>query len=192
MTNINLDRFLKLDQEEKDLNKSYDKMTSQSSVNTSKHRKVKTLLLISCCKSKLSRPAQARYLYTSSFFQKSIKFAENNGFDIKIISALHGFIDLDFYLWPYDLKLQKKSDIENLKKLVIPRLMPLIQNYDRIIVIMGKNYGATMEDLLSDKKFLIVHDRRGFMGFKQLMTKLLTTTINDIFYYLNEWNSKFS
>jgi len=67
---------------------------------------VKTIILISCVKKKLSSRARARDLYVSPLFRLNIEYAHALKPDaIYILSALHGVVDLDTEVEPYELTL---------------------------------------------------------------------------------------
>ena len=61
-----------------------------------------TLLLVSCVKHKLDRPAAARELYVSDLFRKERTYAERSGLPWFIVSAEHGLVAPDEWLAPYD------------------------------------------------------------------------------------------
>lgn len=68
--------------------------------------------LISCCGPKLTRPAPARELYTSSLFVKSLDLATRRCDHVYVISALHGLLDLDHVTKPYDFTMKERSKSE--------------------------------------------------------------------------------
>lgn len=60
------------------------------------------IILVSCVKSKRSRPAAAKDLYTSSLFKKERAYAERSGKPWFILSAEHGLVAPDEWLAPYE------------------------------------------------------------------------------------------
>ena len=60
------------------------------------------LLLVTCVKEKLDRPAPARDLYTSALFKKERAYAEHSGLPWFILSAEHGLVAPDEWLAPYE------------------------------------------------------------------------------------------
>jgi hypothetical protein len=58
--------------------------------------------IVGCGSQKLDRPAPARELYTSQLFRKSLAYAEQHCEVVYIASALHGLVELDRVLAPYD------------------------------------------------------------------------------------------
>ena len=60
------------------------------------------LLLVTCVKEKLDRPAPARDLYTSALFKKERAYAEHSDLPWFILSAEHGLVAPDEWLAPYE------------------------------------------------------------------------------------------
>lgn len=67
-----------------------------------------TIVLISCSKSKLDKPAPARELYTGQLFQKAVAWAERQGHQWFVISALHGLVTPNQTIAPYDYSLKDR------------------------------------------------------------------------------------
>lgn len=65
------------------------------------------VVLIGCVKSKLSRAAPARDLYTSALFTKGRAYAERSGVPWFILSAEHGLLAPDEIVEPYELRLSR-------------------------------------------------------------------------------------
>jgi len=70
--------------------------------------------LISCVKSKLNTKSKAKDLYTSTLFTKAYAYAERNYDQIFILSALHGLLDDEKEIEPYDLTLNTMKQKERL------------------------------------------------------------------------------
>lgn len=65
-----------------------------------------TIVLIACASQKLSHPARAGDLYTSTLFKLNLTYAKLLRPDqIQILSAKHGLLDLDTVIEPYDVTL---------------------------------------------------------------------------------------
>lgn len=60
------------------------------------------LLLVTCVKEKLPKPAAAKDLYISPLFRKERVYAETTGLPWFILSAEHGLVDPDEWLAPYE------------------------------------------------------------------------------------------
>ena len=69
-----------------------------------------TLYLVGCGKSKRPVRSPARDLYTGQLVTKSLRYAEReaaaSGSAVLILSALHGAVELDQVLGPYDLSMR--------------------------------------------------------------------------------------
>lgn len=68
--------------------------------------------LVSCSAKKLSRAAAARELYTSALFAKSLVFAERTCSVTYVLSAMHGLVELDRVLDPYEYSLLQATGVE--------------------------------------------------------------------------------
>lgn len=62
--------------------------------------------LVGCVKQKHSRPTRADQLYTSTMFQGRRRFVEQSCDSWFILSALHGLVEPDRLLEPYDVTLK--------------------------------------------------------------------------------------
>lgn len=105
---------------------------------------MKLIVLISCSSKKLDKKAKAIDLYSSTLFKKSINYARFlNPDKIYILSALHGLVDINEELDPYNTTLKKLSKIEILEwaKKVIENLKTVsdIEN-DIFVILAGKEY----------------------------------------------------
>ena len=60
------------------------------------------IVLVTCVKTKGTRPAAARDLYTSALFRKERAYAERAGVPWFILSAEHGLVAPDEWLAPYE------------------------------------------------------------------------------------------
>jgi hypothetical protein len=68
---------------------------------------VTTLILVGCCGAKLDHPAPAKDLYQSQLFKKGRAWAERHGDAWMILSALHGAVDPERIIAPYDWKMKQ-------------------------------------------------------------------------------------
>ena len=66
------------------------------------------IVLISCSKSKLNKPAPARELYTGTLFKKAVAWAERHGYEWFVISALHGLVTPNQTIAPYNYSLKDR------------------------------------------------------------------------------------
>lgn len=65
--------------------------------------------LVACSKTKLERPAPARELYASPLFRLALRYAKAQCEVVYVASALHGLVELDTVIEPYDLTLTELS-----------------------------------------------------------------------------------
>ena len=61
-----------------------------------------SMVLVSCVKSKLTHPAQARSLYISAWFQKARAIVEASGARWFVLSSLYGLVAPETEIAPYD------------------------------------------------------------------------------------------
>lgn len=151
----------------------------------------KKILVIASCsakKKRISKPIKAIDLYQGDFFKKVKKFAFLNQCDLNIISAKYGLITSDKEINYYDAKIKNNDDIENLKPKVIPKLNHLINNYDKILLLMGKDYNKIIESVINEK-FIHFFDKRGLGGYLSLMNDLLQLNQKQLYKLLFEQKS---
>lgn len=152
--------------------------------------KKKILVITSCSakKRRISKPIRAIDLYQGDFFKKVKKFAFLNQFALNIISAKYGLITSDKEINYYNVKIKNDNDIENLKPYVIPKLNSLMNNYDKILLLMGKDYKKIIESVVNEK-FIHFFDKRGLGGYLSLMNDLLQLNQKQLYKLLFEQKS---
>ncbi len=69
--------------------------------------KTNAIGLIACSSLKLGHAARARELYCSPLFRLSLAYAEARCAKTYVLSAMHGLVDLDDVIRPYDLRLKQ-------------------------------------------------------------------------------------
>ncbi len=109
---------------------------------------MKHIVLISCVKSKLSFPAPAEKLYTSSLFKFSLAYARQLAPDaIYILSAKYGLVPLDQQLEPYEQTLNKMNSAERLawgQKVLSQLALVCRPSEDRFTILAGRAYYDTL------------------------------------------------
>lgn len=122
----------------------------------------KVLVITGCTKNKCDIPEDAlipaNELYQGTLFKKVKTFCELRGYEYKIISAKYGLLDPNDEIQKYDKVLKNKRDIEAIKPLVEHDLKKILNNYDTILIIAGKNYRELLSDLI-DERFVILKSR---------------------------------
>ena len=83
--------------------------TSSAPIETATPTTTAEIILISCVKTKKSRPAAAKDLYASPLFMKERAYAERSGAPWFILSAEHGLVAPDEWLAPYERYLPDTS-----------------------------------------------------------------------------------
>jgi hypothetical protein len=107
----------------------------------------KTLLITSCSATKLDHPAPAKQLYCGDIFKKSLQLAQQNGWDVRIVSAKHGMVTPDTVLEPYDLKMQGMAVRSAIQPQVMAEAQKLFPLYDKVVLIMGAEYRKLFDPL---------------------------------------------
>jgi len=152
----------------------------------------KDVLVITSCSAKKKETSikiKAKDLYQGDFFKKVKKFALNNNFTLKIISAKYGLLSEDDKVLPYNKKIKSGEDINALRIIVVPELKKIINNYDKILLLMGEDYKKIIKPIIDDK-FVFFFDERGLGGYKSLMTHLLKMNKKNLFKLIFEQKRK--
>jgi len=122
----------------------------------------KVLVITGCTKEKLgcnsSVKAPAKQMYQGRLFKTVRKYCETMGFDYVVISAKYGLIRPEETIEGYEKVLRTKGDVERIRPVVEERLPPLLKNYDKIVVIAGKQYREVLKNLW-DETFVAVKSR---------------------------------
>jgi len=158
-------------------------MTSLSIRKYMRLIKVKTLVVATCVKEKRKGRHKAKNLYISDLFKKMRRYAETYDYDWKIISAKHGLINPEDVIDSYEdesldqfklLHGQRTEDLktkkETLRKIIEAQLRPVLKNYERIILMCGKNYRDVIMPLLVEKEVLNYFE--GTKGIGEIKQKL--------------------
>ncbi|AMK26834.1 MULTISPECIES: DUF6884 domain-containing protein [Sphingomonadaceae] len=100
------------------------------------------VFLVACVAAKLDRPAPARDLYASPWFQKARAYVERQGGAWFILSAKHGLIAPETVIAPYDETLgAMKAGARRLwGARVIEAMAEQIDAAAPLIVLAGRNY----------------------------------------------------
>ncbi len=112
---------------------------------------MKTVVLISCVKTKLKEPAKVEDIYISDWFKSALIFAKFLKPDvIYVLSAKHGLLALNDVIEPYELTLKtmKSRDIKAWAIGVVEKLNLVSDlQHDRFVILAGEKY----------RKFLVSH-----------------------------------
>ena len=127
----------------------------------------KTIYLVACSNTKLSKPAKAKDLYDSALFDKSLNYAYSKGAtdkDIKILSGKYGLVDMNTVIKPYDVYLgnktatQKKDWAEGVYE-VLARRYDLDNTVFKFLA--GADYTHYLEEMLPKTKDVLEGKKQG-------------------------------
>jgi len=128
----------------------------------------KTIIITSCSKKKdtSKKKIESYKRYTGQIFNLTTKFAEDNNYDLLIISAKYGLLHPEEKIYKYDQKLQNEKQVLELKPKVIPKLKKILkqESYERIIVIMGELYRKIIEEIYDDR-FIVLESKNGLFDY---------------------------
>lgn len=119
---------------------------------------MKTIVFLSCCKSKLDHPAPARELYTGALFRKALAYAEKvlKADAVRIFSAKYGMVHPDQVIEPYALVMFNQGTIREegigmtqaqraeWYRITIPKAVELTAGASRIVYLCNKHYRKGM------------------------------------------------
>lgn len=107
----------------------------------------KILVLGSCTNKKQKVACKAREIYLGqqhTLTCKAVDSLRNQGYnvDFYILSALHGFVEENTVLEPYNVTWagMKKADIANSTQHLHKEFEELVSQYDTVILLLGKEY----------------------------------------------------
>ena len=78
-----------------------------------------------------------------------------------VISAKYSLLSPDDKIKTYNKVLSKKSDADAIRDQVEEKLTPILENYDKILIIAGKNYREVLKGVI-DGRFYIL--KKGGIG----------------------------
>ena len=104
--------------------------------------------LVSCSQQKLSHPARAHLLYNSPLFKMSVTYAEQHCETVLILSALHGLVELDTVLKPYDRKLGGKKERSTWAMRVAGSLVFRFGRDSELMILAGADYAVPLTTAL--------------------------------------------
>lgn len=126
--------------------------------------------LVSCVKSKQSRPAPARDLYTSPLFRSLRMYAEARADTWFILSAEHGLVDPNQVLPPYEKTLNKagKAEREAWGRRVQTQLEAVLPSGAEVIILAGERYREHLVKFLKARGHEVSIPLEGMPFGKQL------------------------
>ena len=123
------------------------------------------IVLISCASKKLNHRSEAKLLYISTLFKKSLEYAELIPHDqIFILSAKHRLLDPNRIINPYDQTLNKMESVER-KKWAFEVLNQLKKvsdiRKDEFVILAGNKYSEFFAPDITNKKIPLAGKRIG-------------------------------
>ena len=153
-----------------------EKRTAQ--VNELRTAAPQTIVLVACAAQKLETAAPARDLYCSAWFRKARKYAERFGEKWFILSSLHGLLDPDRVIEPYEQTLNnsRKPERNAWAVKVVRELNSKVPPGSTIIILAGSLYRENLVQLLSGR-FCLEIPMQGLGIGEQL--QFLAKAVND-------------
>jgi hypothetical protein len=96
-------------------------------------------------------------------------------------------LDPDTIIEPYNQKIRTRDDIERIRKQVSPKIDRIKNEYDLIILIMGKTYRRVMKYFI-DNTFRIVYNPKGIFGYIKQLNSYLKLTTEKLLEELEQFN----
>jgi hypothetical protein len=131
-----------------------------------------TTVLVSCVGKKASNKTPAKELYQSDWFKKARKYAEQNGDRWFVLSALHGLVDPEKPIRPYEKTLNKMSAHERGKwcQMVWDQIRTRLPK-GRIVFLAGEKYRNPLSVMLEGSGYFVEVPMKG-MGIGQQLSWL--------------------
>jgi hypothetical protein len=142
----------------------------------------KRIAVISCSKQKVQFPVKAKEMYLpSQLFKKAKQYVETKEYDAwYILSALHGLLDPEQFIEPYNVTLNqmKKEEIRAWSEKVFAQLGEL--DITSVDFYVGKKYREQLIPLLEQKGIVCAVPLKGMGIGEQLSfyTKALSIKVN--------------
>ena len=150
----------------------------EENVLTSFRKSEKILVITECTKEKIgytpSTKAPAKQMYQGRLFKVVRKYCETMEFDYVIISAKYGLLHPDDVIEGYEMVLRTKEDVERIRPQVEEKLRPILKNYDKIVVIAGRQYREVLKNLW-DERFVEIKSR----GYGDLCSIVSRATVQE-------------
>jgi len=137
----------------------------------------RTIVLVSCVKSKRSQPSPAKDLYCSTLFDAQRGYAEATADQWFILSAEHGLLDPETRIAPYEKTLKGAPVAE--KRAWTDRVWAALQGRtepsDVIVITAGEDYCRHLMPLLQKRGHEVQRPLKGLaLGFQPGRLRELT------------------
>lgn len=101
--------------------------------------------LVGCAAQKLDQPAPARELYTSRLFRAALAYAEARCARTYVLSALHGIVELDQVVEPYDQRLGSVHERSAWASRIVNCLIDRHGDRVNFLLLAGLDYAAPID-----------------------------------------------
>lgn len=127
------------------------------------------IYLVACVARKASYRAPAQELYTSDWFRKARAYVLKSGAPWFILSDLHGLVQPDEVLDPYDVTLKKAGAAARRAwaQRVQGQMERMLPDADEIIILAGNDYRKYLEPWLRARFASVRAPMRGLIIGKQ-------------------------
>nr|WP_145401728.1 DUF6884 domain-containing protein [Paenibacillus xylanexedens] len=133
---------------------------------------MKTIALIGCAKNKLNTKSKSKDIYTGDLFKKSKTHVEKHHDGFFILSALHGLLEPEKEIEPYDYTLNDltKKQIEEWSESVHKQLLSAIKEGENVelFIYAGDKYRKFLLPLLEKSGFKVSVPLKGLGIGQQL------------------------
>ena len=141
----------------------------------------RVLVVTECTKDKKGYDSKTRTkaedMYQGQLFRAVKNFVRARKFDYLIISAKYGLLRPDEVIEGYEKVLKSKEDVEAIRGQVESKLKPILDSYDRILVIAGARYRQVLRNIWDDR-FLTIKSR-GYGDLCRILKLSLVKPISD-------------
>ncbi len=126
-------------------------------------------VLVACSADKAPVRSRVRHLYTSPLFQKSLAWGSTVAPQVQVLSALHGLVDLDDELEPYDWSMDRNTPQrrEDWALRVAARLRHLRKG-DTVALLAGRSYTDPLRPVLRERGLIVDEPLSGLMVGQRL------------------------
>ena len=127
-------------------------------------RELETVYLVGCGKTKRRSPSKARDLYTGNLFRACRAHAEARGSHWRILSGLHGVLDPERCIEPYDVEVPRREhDVSRWATQAAATLTNdcALGGAFHVVCLAGEAYAAPLRDALERRGIAISCPLRG-------------------------------
>lgn len=113
--------------------------------------------IVACSKTKLDRAAPVLSLYTSQLFKLSARYAIEHCDEVYVASALHGLVDLEVTLAPYNFSVHEMSRVtrDAWGKLIAKQILERHPDDPHVVILAGAVYVEPIRKHLDERYVLL-------------------------------------